>query len=269
MGRDFDELVDEAYEALEGERFEEALEIGRQAIDADPDAPAGHYLAGTALVEMRQCEGAIPYLRTALDIDPDYPDARYSLACAHFATCHFPAARFELRRVLDHEPTMADAHYTLGLCLEREGQAAEADEAFARAAELDGERFHKPQRLPREDFDRAVEEGIAQLPEYFRKYLEDVPVLVEDLPSLDLLYEFDPPLDPELLGLFVGTPLPERSLLDTTPREPSRIFLFRRNIERLSETRERLIEEIRITLLHEVGHSMGLDDEGLDRLGYA
>ena len=59
MGRDFDELVDEAYEALEGERFEEALEIGRQAIDADPDAPAGHYLAGTTRGEMHR--GAITF----------------------------------------------------------------------------------------------------------------------------------------------------------------------------------------------------------------
>jgi predicted Zn-dependent protease with MMP-like domain/Tfp pilus assembly protein PilF len=268
LARDYDELIDEAYEALEQERFDDALEFGRQAIDAEPDGAAGHYLAGAALVEMRRFEEGIPSLRTALDIDPDYPDARFCLAQAHFGTCHFAAARYELRRVLDGAADMADAHYWTGLCLERDGDYAAADAAFGRAAAADAERFPLPCRLPREDFDRAVEEAIALLPEYFRRYLDNVPIVVEDLPSLDVLYEFDPPMDPEILGLFTGTPLPERSLLDATPSLPSRIFLFRRNIERYSNGREKLIQEIRITLLHEVGHSMGLDDEGLERLGF-
>ena len=268
MPDDYHELIDEAYEALEEERFDDALDYGRQAIDQEPEGPAGHYLAGAALVEMRHFEEALPYLRNALRIDPHYPDARFCLASVQFSTCHFPATRVELQRVLLDEPNMADAHYWMGMCLEREGDRVGADASFRRAVELDGERFRMPTRLSREELDRVVEEAMARLPDYFRSYLDGLQVVVDDLPELDLLLEFDPPLDPEILGLFVGTPLVERSLLDEVPSVPDRVYLFRRNLERYADSRERLVDEIRITLLHELGHAMGLDDEGLERYGY-
>lgn len=268
MARDYDELIDDAYEALEESRFQEALDIGRQAIDADPDCAPGHYLSGAALVEMRHAEVAIPYLRQALDLDPDYPDARFCLASAQFATGHFSAARHELGRILARDENMADAHYSLGLCLERQSLYEEADRSILRACKQAPERFQAPIRMTREEFDGVVRQSIARLPAYFRTYLENVDVLVSDLPAEDLIFASDPVLDPELLGLFQGTPLVERSLMDTVPGEPDRIHLFQRNIERFCKDRPRLVEEIRVTLLHEVGHAMGLDDEGLARLGY-
>jgi predicted Zn-dependent protease with MMP-like domain len=268
LGRNYEELIDEAYEALEQARFDDALDYGRQAIETEPAGAPGHYLAGAALVEMRHFEEAVPCLRTALDIDPDYPDARFCLASARFSTCHFTAARYELQRVMATEPEMADAHYWTGMCLEREGDYEGADESFRRAVELDPTRFHLPFRVPRDEFDRVVKDAIARLPEYFRSYLDNLHLVVDDLPAEDLLFEFDPPLDPELFGLFLGTPLMERSLMDTVPATPDRIYIFRRNLERYCTGRDRLVAEIRITLLHEVGHAMGLDDDGLQELGY-
>ena len=268
MARDYDELIDDAYEALEESRFPEALEIGRQAIDADPDCAPGHYLSGAALVEMRHAEVAIPYLRQALDLDPDYPDARFCLASAQFATGHFSAARHELRRILLRDESMADAHYSLGLCLERQSLYEESDRSILQACKLAPERFQPPFRITREEFDLVVRQSMAGLPAYFRDYLENVEVLVSDIPDEDLIFASDPFLDPEIFGLFQGTPLVERSLMDTIPSEPDRIHLFQRNIERFSKDRQCLLEEIRVTLLHEVGHAMGLDDEGLARLGY-
>ena len=268
MPDEYDELIDEAYEALEEERFDDALGYGRQAIDQEPGGAAGHYLAGTALVEMRHYEEALPYLRNALRIDHHYPDARFCLASVQFSTCNFPAARVELQRVLLDEPNMPDAHYWTAMCLEREGDLAAADASFKRAADLDGERFRLPARLTREEFDAVVEQAITRLPPYFRAYLDGLHMVVDDVPPLELLLEFDPPLAPEVLGLFVGTPLVERSLLDQVPSLPDRIHIFRRNVERFAHSRDQLVEEIRITLLHELGHAMGLDDEGLERYGY-
>lgn len=268
MARDYDELIDDAYEALEESRFQEALEIGRQAIDADPDCAPGHYLSGAALVEMRHAEVAIPYLRQALDLDPDYPDARFCLASAQFATAHFSAARYELRRIVAREENMADAHYSLGLCLERQSLYEEADRSILQACKLAPERFQAPFRMTRKEFDLVVRQSMARLPAYFRTYLENVDVMVSDLPAEDLIFTSDPFLDPEMFGLFQGTPLVERSLMDTVPCEPDRIHLFQRNLERFCKDQPRLVEEIRVTLLHEVGHAMGLDDDGLARLGY-
>ena len=163
---------------------------------------------------------------------------------------------------------MADAHYSLGLCLERQALYPEADASIQRACQLAPDRFHAPVRMTREEFDLVVRQSIARLPAYFRSYLEDVQILVSDLPAEDLIFATDPFLDPEIFGLFEGTPLVQRSLMDTVPAEPDRIHLFQRNIERYCKDRQRLVEEIRVTLLHEVGHAMGLDDEGLTRLGY-
>ena len=268
MGRDYEEIIDEAYEALEQARFQDALEYGKQAIEAEPDGAPGHYLTGAALVEMRHFEEAIPCLRTALDIDPGYPDARFCLASARFSTCHFTAARFELQRVLAVEPKMADAYYWMGLCLEREGDFEGANASIRAAVKLDAARFHLPFRASREDFDAVVRSAVLLLPDYFRSYLDQVHLVVDDLPPQDLLFEFDPPLDPELFGLFVGVPLMERSLMDALPSSPDRIYLFRRNLERYCTSRESLVAEIHVTLLHEVGHAMGLDDDGLEKLGY-
>lgn len=269
MARDYNELIDNAYEALEEARFQEALEMGREALDADPESAPGHYLCGAALAEMRHAEEAIPYLRLALELDSDYPDARFCLASAQFTICHFTAARHELGKILKSEKRMADAHYSLGLCLERQGSFAAADESFARAVELAPDRFQSPFRLDRQEFDEIVRKSVDLLPAYFRAYLQNIPVLVDDLPTEELLFSAEPLLDPELFGLFSGIPLIERSLMDTVPAEPDRIHLFQRNIERYCPDRTRLLEEIRVTLLHEVGHAMGLDDEGLDKLGYA
>jgi predicted Zn-dependent protease with MMP-like domain len=75
-----------------------------------------------------------------------------------------------------------------------------------------------------------------------------------------------PPLAPDLLGLFVGRHLLERSH-DDLPSAPGAIFLFRRNLLRTCRSKEELAREIRITVQHEVGHLLGLDEEDLERWG--
>ncbi len=91
-----------------------------------------------------------------------------------------------------------------------------------------------------------------------------MPILVEDFPSEHLVREG---LDPRLLGLFTGTPLPSKSVLEGQPHSPDSAVLFLRNLEAACATREELEEEIRITILHETAHFFGLDDEDLDAIG--
>lgn len=121
-------------------------------------------------------------------------------------------------------------------------------------------------------FDSIVKVAILELPEKFQQYLKTVPVLVEDEPSAEHWAELEAPEneedDEELYGLYVGTPLTERSSLDA-PVEPERIYLFRGPLYRLAEEDPQMLaEEIRITLLHEIGHHFGMSEEDLERLGY-
>ena len=116
------------------------------------------------------------------------------------------------------------------------------------------------------DFDRAVEEALAAVPEEFQPYLENVVVEVRSRPDAKLMREYEVPDD--ILGLYVGVPLEDKGPeLAPTPL-PDRILIFRDNLAGMCEDWDELVDEIRITILHEIGHHFGLDEDRLEELGY-
>ncbi|MER3456096.1 MAG: hypothetical protein C4303_02105 [candidate division GAL15 bacterium] len=121
-------------------------------------------------------------------------------------------------------------------------------------------------RLSRRRFQLLVERALAEVPEVFRRALENVHVVVEDWPSPDQLASVGLPEDGLLFGLYEGTPLPQRGV--ELPLLPDRITLFQGALEAACTTEEELQQEIRRTVLHELGHYFGLDEERLEELGY-
>ncbi len=121
---------------------------------------------------------------------------------------------------------------------------------------------------PPDFFERRVEEVIERLPKRFRDASRNVQFIIEDEPDPDLL-EDDEGHDDEgpLLGLYVGTPLPDRTYGDV-PALPDRIYIFRGPLERSCRSRRELSEQIRITVLHELAHYFGFDDDYLLDVGY-
>ncbi|MFA6044626.1 MAG: metallopeptidase family protein [Phycisphaerales bacterium] len=121
-------------------------------------------------------------------------------------------------------------------------------------------------------FDELVERTIAALPPALGKMLDEVPVIVDDSPEQALLDELGETEDDALMGLHTGTPLTERGI--EGEEAPSEIRLFRVAIVEHAggwdqpEASERVAAEIRITLLHELGHQFGLDEDDLEELGY-
>lgn len=119
-------------------------------------------------------------------------------------------------------------------------------------------------RISKEQFERLVEEAIADIPERFAQALQNIAIIVEEEPSDDDLEMLDDPDafedDDELLGIYRGVPLPDRSWSDPAAL-PDQIAIFRGPILRISESRNDAIEEIRDTVVHEIGHYFGLDDE--------
>jgi len=95
-------------------------------------------------------------------------------------------------------------------------------------------------------------------------YLANVAVILEDVPNEAVLLGYDPPASPlDLLGYFSGTSLMERSTENPWSSLPAVIVIFRRNLERHAGSREALVEQLRITLFHEIGHFLGLDEDDL------
>lgn len=126
-------------------------------------------------------------------------------------------------------------------------------------------------KLTDREFDRAVQQALARIPAEFRPYLENVVIEVRPVATRAMLREAeiddDVPAE-EVLGLYMGTPLEDQGLDAGPPRLPDRILIFRDSLMDMCETREELIDEIRITVLHEIGHHFGLDEDRLDELGF-
>ncbi|MBI3179746.1 MAG: metallopeptidase family protein, partial [Deltaproteobacteria bacterium] len=171
-----------------------------------------------------------------------------------------------LRSALRGNPDLAEAHYTLGLLAEILGTGSEVDH-LRQARKLDPKAYPVTPQMPRPDFEAVVSEALSKLPEPVRSATQNIPVLVAEVPHPADLTQGDPPLSPRILGLFVGAPPAETSTLDAPPVEQPTILLFKRNLERASPDRATLIEEIRVTVLHEVGHALGLSEDELHERG--
>jgi predicted Zn-dependent protease with MMP-like domain len=189
-------------------------------------------------------------------------------ALARFHLVDLDTARVDAEKALAIRPHLAEAHALLAKIHEFQGDATRAAEHSEVAFELDPEGFPLPLEMDDEAFDAIVDQSLRELPERVRTHLEEIPVLVEPLPPKDLLVADRPHLPPDILGLFVGRHLMDRRH-DDVPTSPGAIYLFRRNLLRIASDREDLAREIRITVQHEVGHLLGLDEDDLEAWGLA
>ena len=121
-------------------------------------------------------------------------------------------------------------------------------------------------RLTKREFQRLVQWALEELPPQIDSALENVAILVEDWPTDDLLEGVGHDERHHLFGVYTGVPLPDRE--GGMPFLPDTITLFQRPIEFSCASREEVISEVRTTVLHEVGHYLGLSEEDLERLGY-
>jgi len=107
-------------------------------------------------------------------------------------------------------------------------------------------------------FDHLVSKALDTIPQAFWDRVDNVVVMVEDEPGDD---------DPDLLGFYDGIPLSERDSWYSGVL-PDRVVLFRGPLKRMCRNRRELAEEIAITVVHEIGHFFGIDDDELDELGW-
>jgi predicted Zn-dependent protease with MMP-like domain len=111
--------------------------------------------------------------------------------------------------------------------------------------------------LDRPAFEALVDDALDEIPDEIARLVDNVVVLVED----------DPPAgEPDLLGVYDGVSLTERGLDHTGL--PDRITIFRRPLLAMCRDEAELVREVRITVVHEIAHHFGIDDDRLHALGY-
>ena len=254
--------------------FQHALERCDELLSGRPELPRPdrsfqaevYYLKSKALFYLDDLEGAIFLVRRAIKTGNEQPVYR-----AFEGQILFELGRFEeARRVLDQavamDPDSPHAVYHLALVAERLGDGELAEGGFARANALDPAHYPIPAEMDDAEFEEAVAEALDNLPRSIREYTENVPVTVEDWPSDELIRHEN--VSPQILGLFLGVP---RSVANVTdqPQDLDRVLIFKRNLEKICLDREDLIDQVQITVRHEIGHYLGLDESDMERLGLA
>jgi predicted Zn-dependent protease with MMP-like domain/Flp pilus assembly protein TadD len=254
--------------------FEQAVALCDELLAGRPELPRldrgtegeVHYLKAKAVFYLDDLEGALFLVRRALKTAGEVAIYRSFDGQILFELGRFDDARRSLETAVAMDPEAAHAVYHQGLVLERLGQEDEAARAFAKANALDPERYPLPAVVDEALFRSAAAEAFDNLPRSIREYVEDVPILVEDWPSEDLLAEES--VSPQILGIYIGTPRTQAEI-SAQPRDLTRIVLYKRNLEKVCRDRDDLIEQIQVTVRHEIGHHLGLSEEDLERLGLA
>ena len=208
-----------------------AMEEAGRGAEMYPDDEALQHSAGWCLLELGDAPGALPYLQWTCELDPAHADAWYDLAVAH--------------EILGDEPGLR--------------------KAFTRTWELDrAAHAETPPTFQPEEFEEILGRAVAELPPEVMSAMDNVVVIAEDYPDAWILEA--PPYDPRLFGLFVGPIFSE--VRSNQAGEPSRIYVFQRNLERQFRHPDDLADEIRVTLIHEVGHYLGLEEGELAERGW-
>jgi predicted Zn-dependent protease with MMP-like domain len=112
-----------------------------------------------------------------------------------------------------------------------------------------------------EEFNRWIQEALAELPPRFAALANEVSIVVEEEPSAEVLQDLAMESQDDLLGLYQGVPIDETSFFQPAGQLPARISIYRGPILRLCRTKAEVIHEVRDTVVHELGHHVGLDDD--------
>jgi predicted Zn-dependent protease with MMP-like domain len=258
-------LLDKAEAALDAGEAETALELCNEVLSRSPVHPGAQFVKGDALRVLGDLPQAADAYRAAALTRPEHASSWASLALTSFELLDFEEARRSVGRSVREDPRNPEAWWVRSLIQEWRGDFAGAQRSLAHAQWLDPVGFPMPPSLADDEVERLVEKAILKLHPSLQELLANVPIILDEIPSLDTLLQYHPPASPlEILGYFSGNSIMEKSMDDPWSQIPATIVLFRRNLYRISNSRAELIEQIRVTLFHEIGHFLGLDEADLE-----
>lgn len=224
-------------------------------------------LEAQALNDLGRSDEALGRVDAALRLAPGRGDALHERGVALFDLSRFADAKVAFTKALTIQPDDAYTHQMLGLTLEQLGEIKTADAELARALQLAPTELTAAVLIPVSEFQSEVDAVIATLPPDRRTKVKAIKIEITDLPDPVDLAAVKPPFPPTILGLYRG-PVGHAAQVPPAPgEEPPSIVLYRKNLARAVKTRRELSEQIRDTLLHEIGHLEGLDEDDLRRRG--
>jgi predicted Zn-dependent protease with MMP-like domain len=255
---DLEERLERADAALEEHDARGALRIAegvlKDAHRGSREAVAAQVVRAESLREMERFKDAEKAATQACEWDPEDGAAWFERGLAAYRLARFEDAVAWLGEAVTLEPEDAHAWHALGRARIWIDDRAEAKEAFRRAAALEPEHFVVPLRIAALEFDRIAAQVWTTIPATFKERMENTIVAVEELPDEE---DVEDGGDPDLLGMYSG------ATALSSDDYPERIILYQRNHENVCATLGELVEEIRRTILHEVGHHFGMDHDEL------
>jgi predicted Zn-dependent protease with MMP-like domain len=173
-------------------------------------------------------------------------------------------AESHYRSALTLDARYADALHGLGLIHQARNELDAMVESWLEVREIDLREPPHAWSIPQDEFTQAAEAALAELPEQTRRHFSNLAILATDYPTAELIQDG---IDPRSLGIISGVPYSEKQGMFGMVSDMDCIQLYQRNIERIATSREEVLEEIRITVLHETGHYFGLSDADLEDIG--
>jgi len=246
---------------------EVAVEHARKAADLvedEDDLVAAVLLLADGLSVLERNDEARAVLGELSSSAIDEPSIILDVAQAMLTAEDPTSAELWVRRLTSTEDDFTtDAWHILGACREAKGDKAGMVAAWKEVLARDRAEPWQPV-IADDDLERIASDALGELPDDVRAKLANVPILIDDLPSDHLIEDG---MDPRLLGVFEGTPMPAQASVGGLPSVTT-IHLFRKNLERAGGgDPDAIAEEVRITVLHETAHYFGLDEEDLEKIG--
>jgi predicted Zn-dependent protease with MMP-like domain len=230
---------------------ERAIRHARALPDGESLVTTGHIIRAAALIELARFKDALAAADEACRGDPSQAATHHERGMALYRLGKFEDALAAFRTATELAPKEAEAWHGLGRCGIWVDDRDLAHQAFRRAAALDPQEYAVPVRIAAGEFDRIALDAWRSVPGHFRALLDNALVTVEPLPDRE---DVEHGFDPDTLGVYEGG-----SALHIGDF-PERIVLFQRNHENVCSSLGQLREEIRRTILHEVGHHFGMDE---------
>ena len=278
---ELDPLLFQLKDSLQEFDYDRCLELAR-SLESKVDDMDGRLLIATAYIEVGLPADALKILTDLDSLGSSAPGSdeelikmlQLRLSEARFLTGDPQGA---LILSLSHDPSdeleSADREFFLGLCRDHMGDSETADEHFKRATELDPAGNPAIPVISADEAHELIAHVLEELPDPIRKQMEEVPVILENLPELILIQESRGQISPDTLGLYFGDGMPNRHLGGFSSSEgmptASSIRIYRRNLERMSRDAKDLVEQVRTTLLDEINHHLGLDEDDVSKMGLA